>query len=473
MFGQLKKLRTKLYLGFFVIPASILVGISAYSVYSFFRIDQQVGTIYDDRIIPLKQIERVLDSYAIKIVDTVNKANANLITPTQALTNIKEAQKTIEESWNAYLSTYLTPKEQQLIDEVTELLTTANVEIENIERVLLAQDRNRLNQLDGALYRVIDPLTAKLQELSELQLEVAQHEREVARQVLEQTLWIFSILVLVAIVAASPFGYVVSNSIARQLKETVNQLSSSSSQIAAATEEQERIANHQASACNQCTSTMDELNASAKTTADQAKAALHSARHVLVLVDSVPHQEPQLMAANVGLRAKVDQIAQQTISLSQQIAQIDKIATVVSNLATQTNMLALNAAVEAVRAGEHGKGFGVVAAEIRKLADQSAESAERINHLAADIQDATRLTIKVTDEGQKTVVTIAQAVNEIVLNSQQISLTAEQQAIAVHQVLAAMRSLNAGVQETATGIAQTKTSTHQLNEVARSLGTMV
>jgi hypothetical protein len=104
-----------------------------------------------------------------------------------------------------------------------------------------------------------------------------------------------------------------------------------------------------------------------------------------------------------ALREKVDAIADQILRLSEQTNQIGGISGLVSDLANQTNMLALNAAVEAVLAGEHGKGLAVVSGEIRKLADQSRKSAEKINALVADIQTAINSTVMVTDEGTKTV----------------------------------------------------------------------
>jgi methyl-accepting chemotaxis protein len=91
-------------------------------------------------------------------------------------------------------------------------------------------------------------------------------------------------------------------------------------------------------------------------------------------------------AEMADLEKSMSNIANQILGLSEQAAQIGSISRLLSELAGETNMLALNAAVEAARAGEHGKGFSVVAAEIRKLADQSKLSAEKSNQIVADIQ---------------------------------------------------------------------------------------
>ncbi|ERT03921.1 methyl-accepting chemotaxis (MCP) signaling domain protein [Lyngbya aestuarii BL J] len=86
----------------------------------------------------------------------------------------------------------------------------------------------------------------------------------------------------------------------------------------------------------------------------------------------------------------MSQIKNHIIRLSKNLNPIYNITNLVSDLANQTNILALNASVEAVRAGEHGKGFGVVASEIRKLAaDQSRSSAQKIGVLIFEIQNAT------------------------------------------------------------------------------------
>lgn len=220
--------------------------------------------------------------------------------------------------------------------------------------------------------------------------------------------------------------------------------------------EQEEMARTLATAFSQITSTMNELSASSAATAEQAAAADAEAHRALTLSEEGTSAVERTQAGMSRLHEKVKAIAQAIGFTQQQAGQIGKIARMVGNLASQTNMLALNAAIEAVRAGEHGKGFGVVASEIRKLADQSKVSAENINTLAGDIQTAIASTARATDEGMETVesgVTIASntadafegvaaAIAQIFTNNQQIALTAKQQAAAISQVVSAMNAIN-------------------------------
>jgi methyl-accepting chemotaxis protein len=233
--------------------------------------------------------------------------------------------------------------------------------------------------------------------------------------------------------------------------------------------------------------TMDELSASSQSTAEQAESATSGARQALGLTEGGKKAVNCTLEGMGILQEKVEAIAQQIIRLSEQTNQIGNISELVSDLANQTNMLALNAAVEAVRAGEHGKGFAVVATEIRKLADESRKSALKINTLVADILRAINSTVMATEEGTKTVLSsvelaretadtfagVSEAVNNVVLNNQQISLNVKQQAIAITQVLDAMNALSQGVGETANGLSQAKIGMQKLNEVALDLNSIV
>lgn len=321
---------------------------------------------------------------------------------------------------------------------------------------------------------------------------------------------------VLSMLVAIGFGLWLSSKISQQIMSAVSAIATSSTEIATTVEQQERTASAQAASVNQTTITMDELGASSRQAAEQAEMAAASARQLLSIAESSEQGAVQVLGLAEGgtkiveqtvqgmsaLNDKVAEITEQIVRLREQASQIGSITTLVTDIASQTNMLSLNAAVEAARAGENGKGFAVVASEIRKLASQSKKSAEKINYLISDIQNTINMTVVVTEQGKKNTsetiklcqltsdsfVSVSQAINDVILRnqeislvsindmvifSQQISLNAKQQAVAVQQVVAAMNSINQGATQNACGISQTKVSTQQLNDAAFSLKTVV
>ncbi len=135
-------------------------------------------------------------------------------------------------------------------------------------------------------------------------------------------------------------------------------------------------------------------------------------------------KEQDAMQANIEkmytLKQKIQIIAELILELSEHTQQIEDIVEIVEDVAEQTNMLALNAAVEAARAGENGKGFSVVAGEIRKLADESKQATTKINSLIKEIQQATNSTVIATEEGAKEIESGVKLANDIHINIQSL-----------------------------------------------------
>jgi Methyl-accepting chemotaxis protein (MCP) signalling domain len=273
------------------------------------------------------------------------------------------------------------------------------------------------------------------------------------------------------------------NRVTAFIKNLADSIVNSSTAIVDTVEMQEVTVNMQANSAIETSTTVNELGAISVQSAEQAEAAANGAKQALSLSEDGTRSVQQTLQGMSGLRDKVDAIANQIVNLSEQTGQITIVSDLVADLASQTNMLALNAAVEAARAGEQGKGFSVVADEIRKLADQSKKSADKINVLANDIQAAINRTVMVTDEGTKTVnegidlarstadtfVGVTDAVNNVYLNSQQISTSARQQALSIQQVLSSMTTISQGSQESAVGMHQVKMTTRELTQVADEL----
>jgi methyl-accepting chemotaxis protein len=188
-----------------------------------------------------------------------------------------------------------------------------------------------------------------------------------------------------------------------------------------------------------------------------------------------------------SLKDKVNAVAEMTLHLNEQASQIGTITNLVTEVASQTNLLALNAAVEAARAGEQGKGFSVVAAEIRKLADQTKTSAGKINTLVNGILQTINDTVTATEEGTKTVaesvttanqtvqtfIGVRDAIHKATTSTQNISTNAKEQSRAVQDVLQAMTEFGGNVKVTAATLSQGRSRAEVLMETAAGLGSIV
>ena len=384
---------------------------------------------------------------------------------------------------------FTNPNQQQKITELTEIgrrVDTFNRRLIYLVNSGKPEKAVRLWQR-GKVRELGDRLDKLALEIEQSKQQIRQDKQEVVTSSLQLLNIIVIIGNLLSGMLALSIGLWIASIISKAVNQTVNQVATTSTEIATTVEQQERTVSQQASSVSQTTTTMEELDVSSLQSAEQAEASANGAKLALTLAENGNRAVQQTMSGMSNLKQKVGAIAEQIINLSEQTSQIGSISGLVGDLANQTNMLALNAAVEAARAGEHGKGFSVVASEIRKLADQSKKSAQDITALVADIQGAINTTVMVTDEGTKTVdqsiqlaqgtaesfTGVADAVNNVFLNSQQISLNVKQQAIAVRQVVQAMNAVNLGAKESASGIAQVKASTQQLNEAAQKLKSVI
>ncbi len=291
------------------------------------------------------------------------------------------------------------------------------------------------------------------------------------------------IIILLALTAL----VVLYRNITNKLNLSINAISTTSMEISATVEQHENTARQQASSVAETASTVDEINTSTIQNAEQAEAVADITKQALLSTDEGVHIAQQVNTEMDALKEIISAIGTQMLHLSEQTNQINNIAILVSDITSQINMLALNAAVEAVRAGEQGKGFSVIAQEVRKLADQGKKSVEKVNVIVSDIQKATNSAVMVTENGTKTVNELTQTVqkageifsnisgiaNNVYEKTTQVALNGKQQLTAVKQITIAMNEINAGSKQTAAGITQTKTALQKLTDTSEALKRVV
>ena len=313
---------------------------------------------------------------------------------------------------------------------------------------------------------------------------ISEDEAFAALYALNRNVLVFSVLCMVAVVAV---GWLLARSINNPLKKIILTLSTFSEQLTTSLAQQERVSSQQATLINETNTTMEELNASARQSAEQAETSANSAQNVLRLSTEGMYHMEELRASMVGTKDKVASVAEQIMTLSEQSKQIRNITAMVSDFANETKMLSMNAAVEAVRAGEHGKGFAVLAVETRKLADESKKSAGLIYALVGAIQKSTDATVMVMEEANKAVEkgmsltentvqtfdNVSASIRNTSENSQQISMNIKQQSVAIRQVVEGINMIYKGAKETASSISSIKEGIQTLNETSQQLKSMV
>lgn len=469
------------------LPAIALLSLGGLAWWGFDQINRKVNTIYDDRVIPLQQLKRVSDGYGIAGVDSVQKAQAGLVSLPQARERLVTGRKNADQAWASYRQTFLTPEEQQLVTQTEAVFGTAQRAIDRAEDLLNRGDRAALQGIDGWLYGSIDPLTQRLDQLIDLQLRVAASERQAAQNLYDTFRGIFIVALLVAVALSSPVGYAFGRALTAALRRTIDQVAGAASEIAAATEENERVAQQQARASQETQGAMVHLQSLAQNIAGVVAQVADQARVSRQLVVAGTETLTTAIDRMDGVRTRADRTAEQSTWLGDRALKIGEIAALVDEFAGQTKMLALNASLEAVRAGDRGREFAVVASEIRALADRSRAASGEINALVGELQQAigqTSTLARASSEASQgtaeslrdsaiALERIAAATHSTDASTQRIDSDAKQELAAIQAVLELIQGLQQATEEGVRGLGQTRAGMEQLNGVVVELQSMV
>ena len=394
-----------------------------------------LNTVYLDRVVPLRDLKAVSDLYAVSIVDASHKARSGELGMADAAAMVVDSQKRIDEYWRAYLNTQLIPDEQRLVARIEPLMQAARQPLQTLAAALQRNDRQALDSFVSThLYPVIDPLSAAFSELIDIQLKESQREYEAGAARYERSLTLTIGLVLFVSLAGGALAFATVRGITgpldslkasaariadgdltenmalsgrdeitdvqrslRQmqtnLRDTLMDIQNSAAQLAAAAEElttvtaqsartiedQDQQVQLAATAVTEMSAAVDEVARNATNTSEASRIAAE-------LTGTSRQQVSETRRTIDQLGEKLSQTGSTVTRLIDETTRINHVLEAIHGIAGQTNLLALNAAIEAARAGEAGRGFAVVADEVRSLAQRTQASTGEVEKMLGTIQ---------------------------------------------------------------------------------------
>jgi methyl-accepting chemotaxis protein len=268
-----------------------------------------------------------------------------------------------------------------------------------------------------------------------------------------------------------------------ELLSGIETLTASAVKIADSVDEQASVSTQQSASVSEITATMSELLSSSAQIAGNANAVANIASEALDSIKSGVETVEGISRQMNDISGDNRRIIQRVIELGNKSRDISKVMELINTITDQTKLIAFNAALEASGAGNAGKRFGVVAAEIRRLADSVMESTGEIETKISEIQEAVNNMIVDSEKGAKVIekglaesVLAAGKLNEIVEGAQsmsdaarQISLSTQQQQTASEQVVMALKEIDGGIKYTSQSINRISTISRDLETLSGNL----
>ncbi|HGK7683267.1 TPA: methyl-accepting chemotaxis protein [Legionella pneumophila] len=297
------------------------------------------------------------------------------------------------------------------------------------------------------------------------------------------TLALGSLFAIIVSIAMAIWMMSTLRKVSQKINEGANVLVASASEITASTTQLASGSAETAAAVNQTTSTIEEVKQTSEISAQKARYVADVAKKTVQISQEGQKSMEESIEAMNRIQEKMESIAENIVTLSEQSQDIGEIINTVTDLAEQSNLLAVNASIEAAKAGKQGKGFSVVAQEVKIMAERSKQATSQVRSILGDIQKALSIAVLSAEGGSKAVETgvrlsntageairsLAKSIAESANAANQIITSSQQQLVGMDQVAQAMQNINQASVQNLTSTKQVETSAHDLSQLGQKL----
>ncbi|MFV0624590.1 methyl-accepting chemotaxis protein [Sphingomonas sp. ac-8] len=270
---------------------------------------------------------------------------------------------------------------------------------------------------------------------------------------------------------------------ARQSRAATEDLNAAATEIRASTQEQAASVEEQLAAVQETAATVDEITHSGAQITLRAQEVIAAAQATAQTSDTGRTAVHDTARAMDAIREQAEAVASNIVALSEKTQTIGDIIATVNDVSERSHLLALNASIEAAAAGEQGRSFAIVAAEMKTLADQAKSATRNVRSILGDIQRGINASVMLTEEAVKRVASgkertdasqsaineLATRVQENVHTFQQIVASTNQQQIGIEQVTIALQNIRQASQQTAASTRQLDQAAGDLAQLSRTL----
>jgi methyl-accepting chemotaxis protein len=278
-------------------------------------------------------------------------------------------------------------------------------------------------------------------------------------------------------------GSVISRSIGRQLRGAFTRLSSSALELMAISTQVAAGAAQTAASTSEATVTVEEVKQTAMLASEKAQEVSEESKALPLVAEAGRAAAEEAEAAFEAVRNQMVAVSESIGRLAERTEAVEEIIATVNDLAEQSNLLSVNASIEAAKAGEYGKGFTVVAQEVKSLAAQSKAAVVQARSVLGEIVKATDVAIRAAEEGRgsvetgrrqsthadEAVHTLVEAASRSAESAIQISASSRQQMAGMEQIGQAMVSINQAGEQSVAGTLQVQQEVMKLQELAAEL----